>query len=401
VTAGNGPRPAPANLWRIVTALGVSQIIAWGSLYYSIAVLAAPMRADLGLGETWVFGAFTVSLLLSGAVAPFVGRMLDRHGGRTVLPAGSLLGAAAFVILGTATGPVTYGIGWAVGGLAMGAGLYDAAFAALAVVAGAGYRRAVTGLTLWGGVASTVFWPLSQFLLEAVGWRHTLFVYAALHLLVCLPLYRCSLPRVAPPARAHPEDSTPAAAPAAPGFLWLAIAFASGSFIVSALGVHVIELLKRFGLTATQAIVVASLIGPMQVAGRVAEFVLARRLSSVAFGTIAFAMMLTAMVLLRNVEGVLLVAFVFVAIYGWSNGTMTIVRGTVPVELYGQNGYGELLGRLARPAFFARALAPAAFAATLSAGLTHEGAVTLLAGFAVVGLVCYRLAIRSARAATR
>src|SRR6186713_2856424 len=160
-----------AFLWRRTCALGVAQIVSWGTLFYTIAVLGASMRADTGVSELWLFGSFTAGLFLSGIASPLVGRDIDARGGRRTLVTGSLLAALASCVLGSAQGPVTVLAGWLLPGVAMAACLYDPAFATLHQIAGASYRRSVTALTLFGGFASTVFWPLSQFLLDTLGWR--------------------------------------------------------------------------------------------------------------------------------------------------------------------------------------------------------------------------------------
>jgi predicted MFS family arabinose efflux permease len=387
-----------AGLWRVVPALGLAQIVGWGSLYYSIAVLAAPMRADLGIAEPVLFGAFTLGLLVSGLAAPVAGRLIDRRGGRTVLSIGSALAALALGVIESATVPAVFVLGWAIAGVAMAACLYDAAFTTLHQIAGADYRRALTALTLVAGFASTVFWPLSHVLLEAVGWRQTLELYAGLHLAVCLPIHFLVVPahrkRPAAGAGAHAAEPRPTATPSS--YRWLAAAFALTTFVFSALSVHLIALLQGAGLSATDAIVVGALIGPMQVAGRLLEFVFARNVRATVVGAVSFALMLAAIVLLWFVQALSPLAFAFAALYGASNGVITIVRGTVPAELFGRAAYGELLGRLARPAFIAQAIAPAAFAVALSAGLSPSDGVLALAGCAAIALLAYRLATRRA-----
>jgi MFS family permease len=390
---------ANINLWRVVPALGVAQIIAWGSLYYSIAVLATPMRSDLGISEPFLFGTFTASLLLSGLAAPTVGKLIDRRGGRIVLATGSMLGALALCLIAFSANVLWFVLGWAVAGIAMAACLYDAAFSTLSEIAGTKFRHALTALTLVAGFASTVFWPLSHALLEAVGWRHTLALYAGLHLLVCLPVHFLCLPRHR--ARPLPAGRPPTNAAARPkmsaAFFWLAAAFALAAFVFSVLSVHVIGLLKTAGLSATDAIVVASLIGPMQVAGRVTEFVFARNLRAITVGAVALAVMLVAMLCLWRVDGLSALAFGFAILYGCSNGVVTIARGTVPAELFGREAYGELLGRLARPAFFAQALAPVAFSVALANGVSHSTGELGLAVCVALALGCYVLAASTGR----
>ncbi len=389
---------APLRLRWVVPVLGIAQIISWGSLYYPIAVLALAVRRDLGIGDIEVFGGFTVGLFVSGLAAPAAGRLIDARGGRVTLTGGSALASAALAVLATAQGTLSLTAGFALAGLAMAGCLYDPAFATLHRISGAAYRRAVTALTLFGGFASTVFWPLSQLLLDAFGWRATFGIYAALNLLVCVPLHLWVLPRgpgaashaaTTPDPSPHPQARRPAV------FAWLATALALAGFLSSALSAHVIGLLASSGLTARDAVLVSSLIGPMQVAGRVAEFTFGRHLRPVTIGTLAFGLMALALLFLTQVRGVWIAALLFAGVYGWSNGVMTIVRGTVPGELFGHRQFGALLGRLARPQFIAKAIAPLAL--TLVFAIDPERTLSLytLAGVGIVALVAFRLAVRA------
>jgi len=383
----------------IVPALGVAQIISWGSLYYPIAVLAAPIRAELGLGNVAVFGSFTVGLFASGFAAPAAGRLIDARGGRAVLAGGSALGAAALVVLALAQGIASLVAGFVLAGLAMAGCLYDPAFATLHRISGSAYRNAVTALTLFGGFASTVFWPLSQLLLDAYGWRAAFAVYAALNLLVCLPVHLLMLPagRVAQ-ARGDthaPQTDAHVRHPAV--FAWLAMALALGAFLASALSAHVIGLLTSTGLSARDAVLASSLVGAMQVAGRVVEFTVSRRVDPLTVGTLAFVLLALAAALLTQVHGVWIAALAFAALYGWSNGVMTIVRGTVPAELLGHAGFGALLGRLAQPQFIARAIAPLALTLVFAIDPTRQFSLYALAAIGLAALAAYQLALRARR----
>ncbi|MCC7217840.1 MAG: MFS transporter [Burkholderiales bacterium] len=391
--------PRIAFLWRRVCALGVAQIVSWGTLFYTIAVLGAAMRAETGVGELWLFGSFTAGLFLSGLVSPLVGRQIDAHGGRRVLASGSLLGAAACAVLATAQGPISLLAGWLLAGVAMAACLYDPAFATLHQIAGLSYRRAVTALTLFGGFASTVFWPLSQYLLDTVGWRQTFATYAVLHVVLCLPLHVASVP-----AGRGAWERTPAVDPDAaprphggPTFVWLAAALSLAAFISSAIAAHLIGLLTATGLSARDAVLIGSLIGPMQVAGRIMEFAFTRHVRALAMGTFAFALMAGALAVFTQVHGIWIVALAFAIPYGWANGIMTIVRGTVPAELFGHRGYGALLGRLALPQFVLKAVAP--FALTLLFAVDPQRAYSpyalLLLGLLALG--AYAAAVASAQ----
>jgi hypothetical protein len=278
--------------------------------------------------------------------------------------------------------------------------LYDPAFATLHGISGPAYRKAVTALTLFGGFASTGFWPLAQFLLDAVGWRATLGAYAVLNLVVCVPMHLWVLtpgPGNAPhvPAAAEPAVAA-ASGPGRPAvFAWLATALALASFLSSALSAHVIGLLTSSGLTARDAVLVSSLIGPMQVAGRVAEFAFGAHLRPLTVGTLAFGLFAAALLLLTQVHGLWIAALWFAAMYGWSNGVMTIVRGTVPGELFGHRQFGALLGRLARPQFVAKAIAPLALTLVFAVDPARTLSLYSLAAISLAALVAYRLALRA------
>ena len=381
----------------LVSALGIAQIISWGSLFYAIGVLGAPQRADLGVSELFLFGSFTAGLLVSGTLAPITGRLIDRRGGRFVLTVGSLVSALAMGILAVAWHPAVMVAGWLIAGVAMSMNLYDPAFATLSQHAGDRYRRAVTALTLFGGFASTVFWPLSHLLLEAWGWRTTFALYAGFHLFINLPIHRVFVPKPVEAARADAAaPSTPVESPGLkdPRLLWLTISFAIATFIFGVIAVHLINLLTSAGLTPAQAVTVSMLVGPLQVAGRVIELGLSHRVRAVTVGFVSFALMLTALLALINVEGFGIAAIVFVVAYGCGNGILTIVKGTAPAELFGREGLGGLLGYLSRAGLYAKASAPAAFSALLTFGLTRNAALAAMATLAVAGMGTYAMALR-------
>jgi predicted MFS family arabinose efflux permease len=388
---------APVRLRALVTALGLGQIVSWGTLFYSIAVLGPPMAQALGVSDVMLYGSFTAGLFLSGIASPWVGRRIDREGGRAVLAGGSFLGALACALLASSVNGAMMLAGWLVAGVAMAACLYDPAFATLFRVSGSSYRRAVTALTLFGGFASTVFWPLSQYLLEVGGFRLAFAVHAALNAGLCLPLHLAFVPGAARRAPAAVTRESQPDVVAAPGtFVWLAAAFAVAAFLASAVSSHLVVLLASGGLASRDAVLVGALIGPMQVAGRVMEFAFSNRWSPIMVGTLAFTLLATALVVLSFVRGVWIVALLFALLYGWANGVMTIVRGTVPGVLFGARDYGALLGRLAQPQFILKALAPVAVTLLFTLDPSRRLALYVLAGAALLAFVAYRLAVRAA-----
>lgn len=360
--------------WRVVAALGVTQVVSWGSLYYAFAVVMAGVQADLGLSAPVVVGAYSVALLVSGLAAAPVGRAIDRRGSRVPMTAGSLLAAAllaAFSQVASATGLYLVWLGL---GVAMALVLYEPAFASLALVFKAGLRRAITALTLAGGFASTVFWPLTQWLEASLGWREAMLVLAALNLMLCAPLHALFLPAQGrqSPAGAASSRQGRARLLLDPRFRWLAAAFTLHMLAQSALSVHVLAMLQGQGFTPARAAWLAALIGPMQVAARVAEFAVAGRASAARVGVwamLAAPMGIAALMAAGNsAAGVLL----FVVLYGASIGVMTIVRGTVPAEIWGREGYGGLAGLMATPVLLMRAAGPLVAAGVLAAWGTYE-----------------------------
>ena len=390
-------------LRRLVFGLGIAQLVSWAALIYSIAVLGAPMAIDLGVSETAIFGAFSFSLVVTGLCSPRVGKLIDRIGGRPVLTLGSLVAAISLAAVAIAPTLIPFVLVWGLAGVARAMSLYEAAFATLSQHAAKSFRKSVTAITLTGGLAGSVAFPLSLIGLERFGWRWTLLGFATAELLICLPLYLWCIPagpgtrvRVAIQDGASKPASTRRVPPIV--FVALATSFALTAFITSAMSVHVINLLKTAGLTIASAVMVASLIGPMQVVGRIVEFAFGRRFSSRAIGAATLVLMVISLVALMFVNAQIAVAIFFAICFGWANGVQTIVRGTVPAELFGHGDYGHLMGRLAFPSFIARAVAPIALTLSGSSVLGLDLSVPLLGCVALLALAAYVIAIRSVRA---
>jgi predicted MFS family arabinose efflux permease len=391
---------AVPGLPRVVTALGITQIIGWGSLYYSVTVLAAPMAKGLACDPSWIFAGFSAALGASGLAAPAAGRAIDRLGGRTVLSTGSLLASAGLLVLASASNLLWMFAGWLLIGLAMPGCLYEAAFPALSQLAGARYRSALTALTLFGGLASTAFWPLAWHLDEVIGWRQTLAVFAALNLFVCLPLHRYALPSAAglhPPTEPHQQSTE--MAPLSPVqrqcLLWLMAAFTLNAFVFTAIGAHVVGALDEGRGSSSSTVWIAALIGPLQLGGRMLEFAVAQHVSVRNVGIACFALTTLAMLLLWQAAQVSGLALLFVILYGAANGVMTIVRGTVPVDLFGREQFGRINGQLAAPANFAKASAPMLIALLLDQGGSYKQMAMALAAISMAALICYLKANRS------
>lgn len=382
--------------------LGVTQIVSWGSIYYGFALLLEPLQRDLGASRDAVAGAFSVALLVSGLCAIRIGRTIDRIGGRSVMTFGSLAAALLLALLSRVESlPALYAV-WAGLGAVMAATLYEPAFAVIAKTFASGYRRALTVLTLFGGFASTVFWPLTTWLIERYGWRDAMLWLGLINLVVCVPLHGWLLPRSSPQSA---STATPAAGRSSGPwrerrFQALAVAFLAHYVIVSAVAAHLIAMLLLRGLTPAAAAGIGALIGPMQVAGRVVEFGASRWLNAGQVARIASVMMPASLLALLLADGNVVVLGLFAVLYGAGNGAMTVVRGALPAELYGREHYGAIAGTLAMPGLLARAVGPS-LAAVLWTWLGGYGAVTMvLILIGVLGVLAFFFATSAMRGGT-
>lgn len=353
--------------------LGIGQILAWGSSYYLGAILADPASRDLDISVPFFFAAFSLALVIAAIVGPLVGNLIDRGHGRRILMGSNCCFAVALVLLGESSGAGTLLIAWALMGIAMGAGLYDAAFSTLIHIHGSGARKAIIGVTLIAGFASTIGWPLSTWLTTDFGWREACFVWAGLQLCVGVPLNigmpaRESEGPTAATERVHELKSTvskPGQSSKTPTALflsastWIAFVFAVTWFVSTAMAAHLPRLLMIDGFGAGTAVAIAALIGPAQVAARLLEFVYARYVGPLTSARMAM-LGHPAGVLILTLGGIA-AAPVFAILHGLGNGILTVAKGTLPLALFGARGYGRRQGWLMMPATLAQAAAPLVF----------------------------------------
>ena len=382
--------------WRAVSVLGVTQIITWGVLFYPPVLTMPLIAADRGWSISFAMGGFSLALFVGGLVAPRVGALIDRYGGHVVMPVGSLIAAAGVVALTYAAHPVAYLAVWMLLGVAMAAQLYDAAFATLGRIFGAAARQPITFLTLAGGFASTVGWPAARILLDTVGWRGTYLVYAAVLVLVAAPLHAFALPRVRAISETRSDGKAQSTSTIVPAtgltFILVATAFAAYAFVPSGLSAHLLAIFGRAGIDAATVVTIGALFGPSQVAARLCEFFFARNVHPLMMVRGAVTLLVCAFAMLIVFGVSLVTATAFAIMFGMANGLFTIARGTVPLVLFGANGYGLVVGRLAKPWLLMQSVAPLALAFVVQY-TSDATAVVVVAGFALLALICL-LAIR-------
>ena len=372
----------------VVVALGSTQTLAWASSYYLPAILGAPIAAALGLDPSVFFGIFSIALLLSAAAGPAVGRLIDRHGGRGMLVASNFVLALGLVLLARADNVVGLAIAWLPLGAGIAMGLYDPAFATLTRLYGHEARDPITGITLIAGFASTIGWPVSAFMLHHYGWRDACLVWAALNVVVCLPVNFFLIPKPSPqlPAPRMRDDAAEMSAPRG-AMLVMAFFFSAAWFVTGAMAAHLPRLLQAAGATPTEAVAAAALVGPAQVIARLVEFGVLRRLHPLISARVAAVMHPLGAAALGIFGPFGIVAFAL--LHGAGNGMITIAKGTLPLAIFGPRGFGRRSGVLAAPARLTQSAAPFLFgllldrvgvgAATLSAGLMLAGFASLFA----------------------
>lgn len=384
---------------RLIGVLGLTQILSWGSTFYLPAVLAAPIARESGWSLSIVVAGLSWGLLVAGFNAPRAGRLIDRYGGRPVLASSSVLLATGLALMGLAPNLTVYFLAWTILGAGMASGLYDAAFSTLGRLFGDGSRTAMTGVTLMGGFASTAAWPVLTWLEAAVGWRDACLVLAGVHLVLGLPLYLLLIPResqrvteaeLGKPAQTGPPSE--ALKEARHLFVLVAMLFTLQSSVMSSLSVHLLDALRQLGFAGAVALAVGMMIGPSQVVARLLEFSFWRSLHPTWSARGAVLLCFLGLTLLATANPTL--AFVATALYGAGNGLLTIVRGTLPMALFGPEGYGTRMGLLARPVLFAQALAPLIMAILLSELGPKVLLITLTAMTLVSVGVTWRLPLR-------
>jgi MFS family permease len=378
--------------WRAVPVLGITQIIAWGTIFYSPVLTAPLIVAETGWSLSFTMGGFSLGLLVAGLASPYVGRSIDRYGGHVVMTAGSLISALGLAGLSLANGHVAYLMVWVVLGVGLGASLYDPAFATLGRIFGASARRPITYLTLAGGFASTVGWPVTHVLLGEVGWRGTYLIYAVLLAAVCAPLHAFALPRGRITAEASKSGASarPAALlpPRGPAFVLVTAAFTAYAFVPSALSAHLLAIFGRTGIDAATVVFIGTLFGPAQVVARVAELAFGHNVHPLLVARAAVALLVLAFAMLGLFGISAPLAAAFAVAFGAANGLITITRGALPLALFGAEGYGALMGRISGFWLVMQSAAPLVMA-FVAERTSDPTALAVAAGFAVAALGCF------------
>jgi MFS family permease len=383
---------------RAIWALGLTQIVGYGTLYYSFSVLAPEIGRDFGWSPGWVYGALTIALLAGGFLAPVAGHLADRFGAARTMAAGSVAAAATLAAAGVAPNGMVYAASLVAMEITSSLVLYATAFAALVQAGGQGAQRSITHLTLIAGFASTLFWPLTSLLLRYIDWQAVYLVFGGLNLFVCAPLHlwlsrlRKGVSPQAPAATGRavespPESGTLPGRHRSLGFGLMMLGFAIEGFILSAVLMQIIPLLTGLGL-GTGALLVTSLFGPAQVLSRLANMVLGRNLLASRVAVIASILLPLGVLVLAATAPYLPGAVVFAILFGLGSGLISIVSGALPLQLMGRERYGTKLGWLSSARQIASAIAPFCLALLMGA-LGPSGALWVIASLGILSVLTF------------
>jgi predicted MFS family arabinose efflux permease len=395
------PGPMP---WRIVSALSITHLISYGTLFYAFALLIEPMERDLGWSKTALTAAFSLALISSAFFAVPVGRLIDRGYGRAVMTGGSVLAALLLVFWAFTESYTAFMLVWLGMGAATSAVFYEAGFAVLALNLGLLARRGITIITLVAGFASTVFIPLLHVLIDNYGWRHTILVMAALNFGICAVVHAFGIP-AAPERSRHKSEHRSALASSSnprrvlekPAFWFFVITSVLQGIISTGVPVHLIPILLERGFSIDAAVAAYAVIGPAQVAARFLTGFGERAMSLKGIGIMTMALSSLGFLLLPFIPAGSWLILVFAALYGASNGMLTIVRALLPPELFGRDDYGAIQGMISTPVRLAMAGAPFAFGALWAWRGSYEAVLISCLVMALCSFVAFMLNLSLAK----
>ena len=368
-----------------VLGLGVTQIVGYGTLYYSFGILAPDMARDFSLSVAWMFGMLSAALLVGGFTSPWVGRWIDAFGAGRVMAGGSALAALALAACSISPNRTMFAMALVITEVAANFVQYGAAFALLVQINPKVAQRSITYLTLIAGFASTIFWPITTALHQHLSWREVYIAFAGLNLTICVPIH-VWLASLGRKASSGGTASSPLVEGALSpgqrrqGFILMVTGFALLSVVSSAILVHMVPLMSALGLGSTAALV-GTVFGPAQVASRIVNMVFGRRLSPRRLAALAAFLISVSLLVLQLTAPATPGAIAFAILFGFGNGIFSIAAGTLPLSLFGSAGYGRLQGKVMSARLVVGALAPFAFALSLAA----TGATLSLAATAVIG----------------
>lgn len=393
-----------------VTGLGVTQIVSYGTLYYSFSILEPAMAQEFGQSRQWLFAAFSGTLLIGGIISPWSGRWADRFGAGRVMTFGSLAAALSLILCVLAPSWIWFAPALVTTGMATPFILYNTAFAVLVQIDPQTAPRRITYLTLIAGFSSTLFWPLATRLLTVFTWREIYLFYAGLQVFICFPIHFWLSQMTRRSPKLHEERADEPARGVGgqlpvenrrPALLLIMAGFSLASFSLSAMLVHLVPVLAAVGV-GTSAVLVGAIFGPSQFAARLVNMVFGTKLSAMSIAVLSTALIPLSFLMLIAPLPVPLVAgaVVFAMLFGMGSGLNSIVQGTLPLALFGHQGYGEILGKITSARLIVSSSAPFIFAFIMEK-LGPTLALSVAATVGILGVLTFLAVARLIRRSTQ
>ncbi|MBY3175554.1 MFS transporter [Rhizobium leguminosarum] len=387
-----------------VTVLAVTQLIGWGTTFDMLGVMGRVVAPDLGLANEVVFAGLTIMMVVSAIVGPATGRWLGRYGAARVLSAASLTFALGLLLLAAANGIMLYAGAWIIIGIGGAGGLSAPAYTAVVEREGANGKRVIAILMLFTGLSSAIFWPILSLLNEAVGWRLTFLVCAALQFFVCLPLHLFALPK---PIATHVDGGTAEIAPVPlskakqrKAFLLIAAATTISTFVTFGISPSLLEIFRQSGASPAFALQLGSARGVLGISARFLDMLLGRRGNPMLSAVMGISLMMMSFLIMLVASPSTPLLVTFVLLYGFGTGVMTVARALLPLALFSPREFGLQSARLSLPQNLANAVAPVIFTAILDRAGTGPAlaACAVLAALSLIFVLMLMALVRGARA---
>lgn len=378
-----------------ITCIGLLQILVWGGSFFLLAVMAAPIMADTGWSSQWVYGALSISLMVSALLAPVSTRLVARYGGRIQLASSGAIVAIGLLIIAGSHSLQVFLVAWVIIGVGMACGLYETLFATLGALYADKAGKAITGITLISGFATTVSWPLVALVIEHFGWRSACEAYAFLLLLVVAPLYLLVLPAGGLAQQKKAPQTSDVKSLDKRTYLLLTSIFALGAIVMTVISVQLVVILQGLGFSLAAAIGLSALLGPSQVGARVLQIVARKRhpIWTALVAAVCVAMGLSLVMASPALAAVGLLCF------GCGNGLRAIVRGLLPLAMMPASQYVSMMGRMSRPSLICQAMTPWVSGYLLQY-FGASGVLITLVVLALINFVLVLLVLRSLASGT-
>ncbi len=344
--------------------LGIAQILLWGGSYFSLAVIGKSMVETTGWSHEFIYGCLSFAMFISGLISPKIGKIISRSDKNYILLLAGIVMGIGLIIIGLSTHKIFFIIGWLIVGIAMGMGLYDTLFSSLGKKYGKNAMLSITQVTLISGFTTTFCWPFLSFLNSSYGWRNTLLIYGVILILSIFPIHyysffkpknhRIDLKEIDKNSIPELTQTTQKIPQLKAVFYLLAWNFTVGTLLMTGIYVYLIDIIKNYGFTTNEAIAITTLLGPSQVAIRGLDLILPKR-TPIKTAIISSTTIFIGMVFI-NLTGS--IAFLGVILFGLGNGLRSILRGTLPLWIFGQKNYAVMMGKLALMPLISQALTP-------------------------------------------